>query len=93
MRPLRALQTPRTNLTVNQFHTPKGLTPDPLISTESLDEEWVDLYLLHPLQGLLAWYMCVVMDDFYEIWGLHSNFDGDLEVLECEAVSFIQYSV
>jgi hypothetical protein len=66
---------------VNQFYAPKGLTPDPLIFTEYLDEEWVDRYLHHPLKGLLAWYMCVVMADFCVIWGLQSNFAGDLEVL------------
>jgi hypothetical protein len=37
------------HLPVNQCHILKGLTPDPLISTESRDEECVELYLLPPL--------------------------------------------
>jgi len=86
MTPLRALETPRTALPVNLCLTLKGLTPDSLISTECRDEEYGDLYLPPP-EGLLAWYLCVVVDDFYEICGFHSNFAEDLKVLECEAVS------
>jgi len=87
MTPLRTLETTRTSSPVNQCLTLKGLTPYSLISTECRDEECVDLYLTPPPQGLLAWYLCVVMDDFCEICCFHSNFVEDLKVMEYEVVS------
>jgi len=88
MTPVRALETPRTSLPVNKCLTLEGLTPDSLISTECRGEECVDLYLNPPPK--VFWrviHLCVVMEDFCEIYGFHSNFVEGLKVMEYEAVS------
>ena len=92
------LMTMEDDTTMRSRNSENYFASEPVSDPERTDTWFSHLYRVPgwricgpvppPPQGLLAWYLCVVMDDFCEICGFHSNFAEDLKVLECEAVSF-----